>query len=100
MGAQSRGNSQVVDLVDLKSYSVILDDVRAKPISDSEGLFSFGFSGKRVEFVLTRKEIGNFEWFYQAVDSTGYKNWLVVVYGGWETPMVLFQTFQTFSLFP
>ena len=70
--------------------------MRAKPINEEEAVFSFGFKGQTRHFLLVKNTDMDpqVKRAYHGIDTTGFKNSLAVVFGGWERPMVFF--FQKF----
>ena len=74
----------------LRPYCTVLEQVRAKPINENEAVFVFKFQGERKEFVLVKNtEIDSrVKFAYQAIDSTGFKNSLAIIFGEWDRPMV------------
>ena len=90
-GAADQGVSVMKD-VPLRQFCTVLEHVRAKPINEEEAVFSFGFKGQTKHFLLVKNtDIDpRVKRAYHGIDTTGFKNSLAVVFGGWERPMVFF----------
>ena len=78
--------------VPLRQFCTVLEHVRAKPINEEEAVFSFGFKGQTRHFLLVKNtDIDpRVKRAYHGIDTSGFKNSLAVVFGGWERPMVFF----------